>query len=190
MEAPTERTEPYEELPPGRDAAFRRVVLEVYDYTCAACGERLLLGQDMLVEAAHIIPFSVGRNDKPTNGLALCPNHHWAMDRYLIAPCPDTTRREGVWRVSRRLDNRIHGQRELIEHGREDHQSGADCRRCGPTGSIDAQPSKIVGSPALRGEWPRSPGRSQWARPQFGGGDTTLPLYLPTDRARIEEMIA
>ncbi|MBM3854611.1 MAG: hypothetical protein FJ399_15920, partial [Verrucomicrobia bacterium] len=101
------------DLPPGRDAAFRRIVLEVYDYTCAACGARLVMGDDALVEAAHIIPFSIGRNDKPTNGLALCPNHHWAMDRYLIAPCPDTKERQGVWRVSRRLDDRLQGQRDL-----------------------------------------------------------------------------
>lgn len=102
------------ELPPGRDAAFRRIVLEVYDYTCAACGARLVMGDDALVEAAHIIPFSIGRNDKPTNGLALCPNHHWAMDRHLIAPCPDAKERQGVWRVSRRLDDRLHGQRDLM----------------------------------------------------------------------------
>ena len=77
-----------EELPPGRDGAFRRIILEIYDYTCAACGLRLKLTSDLsLVEAAHLIPFSVGYNDKPNNGLALCPNHHWAMDRYLIAPC-------------------------------------------------------------------------------------------------------
>ena len=104
-----------EALPPGRDAAFRRTVLEVYDYTCAACGIRLLLSSDLsLVEAAHIIPFSVTRNDRPTNGLALCPNHHWAMDRHLIAPCPDSQHREGVWRISRRLEERKEGQRDLV----------------------------------------------------------------------------
>ena len=104
-----------EELPPVRDAAFRRTILEIYDYTCAACGIRLLLSSDLsLVEAAHIIPFSVTRNDKPNNGLALCPNHHWAMDRHLIAPCPDRQKREGVWRVSPRLDERLQGQRDLV----------------------------------------------------------------------------
>jgi putative restriction endonuclease len=104
-----------EELPPGRDAAFRRTILEIYDYTCAACGIRLLLSSDLsLVEAAHIIPFSVSRNDRPTNGLALCPNHHWAMDRHLIAPCPDGARGGGVWHVSRRLDDRLQGQRDLV----------------------------------------------------------------------------
>jgi putative restriction endonuclease len=104
-----------EEMPPGRDAAFRQTVLEVYDYTCAACGIRLRLSSDLfLVQAAHIIPFSVSRNDKPTNGLALCPNHHWAMDHHLIAPCPDGQHREGVWRVSRRLEERKEGQRDLV----------------------------------------------------------------------------
>jgi putative restriction endonuclease len=105
-----------EQLPPGRDAAFRRTILVIYDYRCAACGIRVLLDQaTSLVEAAHLIPFRVSRNDKPTNGVALCPNHHWAMDRYLIAPCPDVKRRAGVWRVNEeRLDDRIEGQRDLV----------------------------------------------------------------------------
>ena len=116
----TERTaEPVsglpEEMPPGRDGAFRRTILEVYDYRCAACGLRVLLDQSMsLVEAAHLIPFNVSQNDKPTNGMALCPNHHWAMDRHLIAPVPDGRKRAGIWRVNKeRLDDRIEGQRDL-----------------------------------------------------------------------------
>jgi putative restriction endonuclease len=102
--------------PPIRKAAFRRTVLQIYDYRCAACGLRVLLDQtESLVQAAHLIPFEVSPNDKPTNGMALCPNHHWAMDRRLIAPCPDTTRLAGVWRVNEeRLDDRIEGQRDLV----------------------------------------------------------------------------
>jgi len=101
---------------PARDAAFRRTVLQIYDYRCAACGLRVLLDQtESLVQAAHLIPFEVTPNDKPTNGMALCPNHHWAMDRHLIAPCPDIKRLAGVWRVNEeRLDDRIEGQRELV----------------------------------------------------------------------------
>lgn len=105
-----------DELPPGRDSAFRRTILEIYDYRCAACGIRVVLdSQVTLVEAAHLIPFRVSQNDKPTNGVALCPNHHWAMDRHLIAPCPDARRRAGIWRVNEnRLDDRIEGQRDLV----------------------------------------------------------------------------
>ena len=105
-----------ETLPPGRDGAFRRTILEIYDYRCAACGVRVLLDQSVsLVEAAHLIPFNVSQNDKPTNGMALCPNHHWAMDRHLIAPVPDGKKRAGIWRVNaERLDDRIEGQRDLV----------------------------------------------------------------------------
>jgi putative restriction endonuclease len=107
-----------DELPPApaRDAAFRRTVLEVYDYRCAACGVRVKLDDRLsLVEAAHLIPFEVGPNDKPTNGMALCPNHHWAMDRHLIAPVPDSKKHAGIWRVNeQRLDDRIEGQRDLV----------------------------------------------------------------------------
>ena len=100
---------------PGRDAAFRHTILEIYDYRCAACGIRVKIDYDLsLVEAAHLIPFGVSRNDKPDNGLALCPNHHWAMDRFLIAPCPDAKRRAGVWRVGAGLDARIEGQKDLV----------------------------------------------------------------------------
>jgi putative restriction endonuclease len=101
--------------PPGRDAAFRHTILEIYDYRCAACGIRVKISDDLsLVEAAHIIPFGVSRNDKPDNGVALCPNHHWAMDRRLIAPCPDSKHRAGIWRVGPGLDARIEGQRDLV----------------------------------------------------------------------------
>lgn len=99
----------------ARDGAFRRIVLELYDYRCAACGVRVRLPDDRsLVEAAHLIPFEVSRNDKPNNGLALCPNHHWAMDRFLIAPCPDAGTPAGVWKVGKLLDERIDGQKDLV----------------------------------------------------------------------------
>lgn len=98
---------------PGRSAGFRKVVSEVYDHQCAACGLRLRLpGSDIaLVDAAHLIPFSVSFNDHPSNGLALCKNHHWAMDRSLIAPHP-----EGRWIVSRVLiPHRSSGEAELAK---------------------------------------------------------------------------
>jgi putative restriction endonuclease len=103
------------EKPPGRDGAFRHTILEIYDYRCAACGIRVKISESLsLVEAAHIIPLGVSRNDKPDNGLALCPNHHWAMDRLLIAPCPDPKGRAGIWRVAPCLEARIEGQKDLV----------------------------------------------------------------------------
>ncbi len=103
-----------EEIEYGRSPAFRRKIIEIYDHQCAACGLRIRLpaGNDVsFIDAAHLIPFSESRNDHPTNGLALCKNHHWAMDRDLIAPGPDH-----YWHVSKILDSRrSNGEKELLE---------------------------------------------------------------------------
>ncbi len=80
-----------------RSAAFRKKILEIYDHQCAACGLRMVQPAS-LVDAAHLVPFSEGANDHPTNGLSLCKNHHWAMDQQLIAPTHQST-----WAVSAAL---------------------------------------------------------------------------------------
>lgn len=97
----------------SRATAFSRVVRAAYDYRCAACGLRVFLDDGtILVEAAHIIPFNITRDNDPRNGMALCRNHHWAMDAYLLAPVPKNPR--PVWRVSNELDRRIEGQTDLL----------------------------------------------------------------------------
>lgn len=98
---------------PGRSAAFRRRVVELYDYQCVACGLRIWLPEHELtfVDAAHLVPFSETRNDHPTNGLALCKNHHWALDQRLIAPDPSR-----VWRVSRHVEPRRSRGEEDLAH--------------------------------------------------------------------------
>lgn len=101
-----------EQATPGRSSAFRRLILDIYDHQCAACGLRIRLpsANDItFVDAAHLIPFSESRNDHPTNGLALCKNHHWAMDRNIIAPSADLQ-----WHVSPLIDpRRSPGEQEL-----------------------------------------------------------------------------
>jgi putative restriction endonuclease len=101
------------ELPPPswvRSPAFRRVVVQLYDYRCAATGLRLLLDNgEAMVEAAHIHPFCEAGDDDPRNGLALTPNMHWAMDKNLIAPGPDY-----VWHVSKAIDTRIADYQSLL----------------------------------------------------------------------------
>lgn len=98
----------------GRSPAFRRLILDIYDHQCAACGLRIRLasGNDVsFIDAAHLIPFAASRNDHPTNGLALCKNHHWAMDRDILAPGPDLH-----WHVSKLIDpRRSNGERELAD---------------------------------------------------------------------------
>jgi putative restriction endonuclease len=102
-----------EAAPPAyvRSPAFRRVVIQAYDYRCAASGERIITPSgEALVEAAHIHPFSESGDDDPRNGLALSRDMHWAMDRNLIAPGPDLK-----WHVSTLLDSRIPDFRRLCE---------------------------------------------------------------------------
>lgn len=65
-----------------RNAAFRRNVVKLYDQRCAFCKMRVVSWDGLnIVDGAHIQPFSEFRNDRFTNGLALCKNHHWAFDR-------------------------------------------------------------------------------------------------------------
>lgn len=97
---------------PGRSTAFAQIIREVYDYQCAACGLRIRLENDLtFIDAAHLIPFRQSFNDHPTNGIALCKNHHWAMDRDLLAP---TT--HGTWKVAthRLVAHRSPGEAELL----------------------------------------------------------------------------
>lgn len=71
---------------PKRNAAFRRAIFRIYDYTCAACSLRILtLDGEAAVQAAHIFPFAKSFDDSIGNGLALCPLHHWSFDRGLFS---------------------------------------------------------------------------------------------------------
>lgn len=108
---PTLAEDTPEEVVPGRSSAFRRRVLEIYDFQCVACGLRIWMPDLELsfVDAAHLVPFAETRNDHPANGLALCKNHHWALDQHLIAPDAGA-----VWRVSRYVEpRRSRGEEEL-----------------------------------------------------------------------------
>ena len=94
-----------------RSAAFRHVVLEAYDYRCAASGWRLVFPDGTsLVDAAHLIPFAESHDDNPRNGIALTPTYHRALDKGLIAPGPDMK-----WHVSNILDRRILDHRPLLD---------------------------------------------------------------------------
>ena len=87
----------------ARKQSFRRLVLEAYDYRCAATGWRIIVPPvGPLVDAAHLIPFNATHDDRPSNGIALTPTFHRALDRHLIAPGPNMK-----WRISKGIDRRI-----------------------------------------------------------------------------------
>ncbi len=81
----------------SRSTAFSKMVKDIYNEQCVACGQRINIPNldTSFVDAAHLIPFSETKDDRPSNGITLCKNHHWAMDRHIISPTPDM-----LWDVS------------------------------------------------------------------------------------------
>ena len=70
---------------PARSRCFRRLIMKLYDYTCAVCRLRVVTTDgESATDAAHIIPFSESYNDDVRNGISLCKLHHWAFDTGLI----------------------------------------------------------------------------------------------------------
>lgn len=68
-----------------RNGIFKKVVPQIYNYTCCATGLKIISGYDIqMVDACHIVPFSISHDDTITNGLSFCPNLHRAFDRGLI----------------------------------------------------------------------------------------------------------
>jgi putative restriction endonuclease len=72
--------------PVARDQGFRRAVVIAYAHRCALCGVRVrTLDGRTVVAAAHIVPWSVGHDDRPANGMALCRTCHWVFDEGLLS---------------------------------------------------------------------------------------------------------
>jgi hypothetical protein len=65
-----------------------------------------------LVQAAHLVPFCVTKDNSTDNGVALCPNHHVAFDSELVAFAED-----------RRIYVNVHKVRALKAGG---HGAGID----------------------------------------------------------------
>lgn len=71
--------------PAIRYQGFRRAVVTTYDHRCALCGVRIVTSEGhTVVDAAHIVPWSVNQNDDIRNGMALCKLCHWAFDEGMM----------------------------------------------------------------------------------------------------------
>lgn len=69
-----------------RDAAFRGLVLDAYDNTCAVTGLRIVNGGGKAeAQAAHIWAVADRGPDEVQNGIALSATAHWLFDRHLIS---------------------------------------------------------------------------------------------------------
>jgi putative restriction endonuclease len=72
-------------LPAVRGQGFRRAVVTAYSHRCALCSIRVrTLDGHTAVTAAHIVPWSETRDDRPANGMALCRMCHWTFDEGLL----------------------------------------------------------------------------------------------------------
>ena len=78
-------TEQGEEIFYIRCGIFKREIPKIYNYTCAISKMQITTTANaQFVDACHIVPFSISKNDTITNGISLCPNLHRAFDRGLI----------------------------------------------------------------------------------------------------------
>jgi putative restriction endonuclease len=69
-----------------RGSLFKREIPKIYNNTCCISGMKIDATINVsMIDACHIVPFSISYDDTITNGIALCPNLHRAFDRGLIA---------------------------------------------------------------------------------------------------------
>ncbi|ARN78226.1 HNH endonuclease [Nonlabens spongiae] len=68
-----------------RGGIFKKTVPKIYNYSCCVTGFCVSSNHNVqMVDACHIIPFSISQNDTIQNGISLSPNIHRAFDRGLL----------------------------------------------------------------------------------------------------------
>jgi putative restriction endonuclease len=73
-----------------RGSIFKREVPRIYEYRCAISGMSVSNSFNyQMVDACHIIPFALSKDDTIGNGISLCPNLHRAFDRGLLTINPN-----------------------------------------------------------------------------------------------------
>lgn len=73
-----------------RGGVFKREIPKIYGYQCAISEMRIESSTNaQMIDACHLIPFAVSKDDTITNGIALSPNLHRAYDRGLLTITED-----------------------------------------------------------------------------------------------------
>lgn len=68
-----------------RSGVFKKVIPKIYNYTCSVSGMQITANFDVqMIDACHIVPFSISHDDTISNGISLSPTIHRAFDRGLI----------------------------------------------------------------------------------------------------------
>lgn len=89
-----------------RDPNFPKKIMQAYDYRCSFCELKIYQGhKPFAMQAAHIKWKAQGGICDETNGLSLCPTHHYTFDK-------------GIWTLT--LDYKIQLNDEVIIDERTD----------------------------------------------------------------------
>jgi len=68
-----------------RGGVFKKTVPKIYGYSCCVSEFAIKSNYNIqMVDACHIVPFSINQNDTIQNGISLSPNIHRAFDRGLL----------------------------------------------------------------------------------------------------------
>lgn len=79
-----------------RGGIFKKEIPRIYNHQCCISGMKIQTTSNaQMVDACHIIPFSISNDDTITNGICLSPNLHRAFDRGLF-----TINEEYIVRIS------------------------------------------------------------------------------------------
>ncbi|WP_313112896.1 HNH endonuclease [Aequorivita sediminis] len=101
--------EEYDEEIYVRGGVFKRTIPKIYNYSCCVSGMRVETTKNIqMIDACHIVPFSVSNDDTIQNGLSLSPNLHRAFDRglitinneYLVRISPIVKNNDSKWSIS------------------------------------------------------------------------------------------
>lgn len=71
--------------PIRKQGNFRKLILEVYNNTCAVCN----ISEKSLLRAAHILDVKYGGEEVISNGICLCVNHEVAFDNNILNILPN-----------------------------------------------------------------------------------------------------
>lgn len=68
-----------------RGGLFKKTIPKIYNYSCCISEMKIESSTNaQMVDACHIVPFSISNDDTIPNGISLSPNLHRAFDRGLI----------------------------------------------------------------------------------------------------------
>ena len=110
-----------------RGSIFKREVPKIYQNQCCISGMRIESNTNaQMIDACHIVPFSISNDDTLSNGISLSPNLHRAYDRglitinedYIVRISPVVRENETPFSISQ-----FSGRRIILPENKKDYPS-------------------------------------------------------------------